>query len=81
LEVKVLQTPTFKNQYKIYDEKTKKSIDEAIQEITKDPTLGKEQKGELESIFVYEFNVGKGEGVLAYSYDKESRQLKFVKIN
>ncbi|MBS0357918.1 MAG: type II toxin-antitoxin system RelE/ParE family toxin [Proteobacteria bacterium] len=73
--MKVLQMPAFKKAYKRLHTNQKKSVDDAITEIIKDPLLGTGKKGDLAGVFVYKFNCIKQEFLLAYEFDIKTRIL------
>ena len=54
-ETHVIQMPLFKRVYKKLHPKKKWIIDNIIQKIIDNPTVGNIKKGELSDIFVYKF--------------------------
>ena len=81
LEVKVLQTPTFKRQYKKLDQPVKKVVEKAIKDIIKDPEIGIEKSGDLSGVYVRKFKQRSQQYLLAYSYDEVSRVLKAIGVH
>lgn len=74
--LRVLDTPTFKKVVKKLFARDKKTVDEAINKIASDPTLGEEKKGDLAGVFVFKFKMNKQEVLLSYGLlpDKEHPQ-------
>lgn len=63
-EIHVSQMPMFKRVYKKLHFKEQVIVDDAIQEIVKNPKLGESKKGDLNGIFVYKFKVNQQEMLL-----------------
>jgi mRNA-degrading endonuclease RelE of RelBE toxin-antitoxin system len=80
LSVNVVQTPTFKKQFKKLDKPIKKFVEEAIRAIIDVPSLGDEKKGDLEGVFVYKFKAKSQLYLLAYKYDIETRELRAIGV-
>lgn len=74
-DVTLLQMPAFKKTYKKLHKQVKKSVDDAIRQIVKNPKIGEEKKGDLSSVFVYKFKISKQEMLLAYEWDVKTRTL------
>lgn len=81
MEVKILQTPTFKKQYKKLDKPIRSKTDEAIKQIIDSPEIGEEKKGDLAGVFVWKFKFKTQQFFLAYSFDEESRELKAIGVH
>lgn len=74
-QVTILQMPGFKKSYKKLHDNEKELVDDAINEIVKNPEIGEEKKGELTGIFVYKFKLKTKEFLLAYEWDPAQRIL------
>ena len=74
-DIKVLQMPDFKRAYKRLHKNQKKSVDQAITDITKDPHLGEPKKGDLVGVYVFKFNSVNQQFLLAYEFDTSNRIL------
>jgi mRNA-degrading endonuclease RelE of RelBE toxin-antitoxin system len=81
LEIRILQTPTFKKQYKKLDTPIRRSADDAIKQILFDPTLGEEKKGDLSGVFVFKFKKKGQLYLLAYKYDESTRELRAIGVH
>ncbi len=73
--IKVLQMPGFKKAYKRIHQNQKDSVDNAVAEIIKDPSLGEAKKGDLARVYVYKFRCVTQLFLLAYEFEKNSRLL------
>lgn len=71
----VQQSAIFKRAYKRLHPNQKVDVDDAIDDIVSDPTLGEAKKGDLAGIFVYKFKCNGQLALLAYEYDSTSRML------
>ena len=67
--------PLFKKAYKKLHSTEKKSVDDAIREIIKNPLAGEEKKGDLAGIFIYKFKFSTKEFLLAYEWNQKLRLL------
>lgn len=73
--VQVLQAATFRRAYKRLHPSQKADVDDAVQAIVEDPTLGEAKKGDLAGVFVYKFKCNNQLALLAYEYDSATRLL------
>ena len=71
----VLQAATFRRAYKRLHSNQKADVDDAVQAIVDDPTLGEAKKGDLAGVFVYKFKCNNQLTLLAYEYDPNTRLL------
>lgn len=76
--VQILQSALFKRAYKRLHPNQKADVDDAINAIVVDPTLGEAKKGDLAGVFVYKFKCNGQLALLAYEYDPSSRLLLLV---
>lgn len=74
-DITVLQMPAFKKAYKKLHKQSKKTVDDAVRDITKNPIIGTEKKGDLVGVFVYKFKIQQQEMLLAYEWDPKARIL------
>ncbi len=56
----------------------KKILDQVIRNITDNPSIGKEKKGDLRGIFVYKFKIKTAEYLLAYRIVGEDLELIMI---
>lgn len=76
--VEVLQTNGFRRAYKRLHPNQKADVDDAIQAIIVDPTLGEAKKGDLAGVYVHKFQCVDRLFLLAYEYDPRTRLLLLV---
>lgn len=73
--VQVLQAAAFRRAYKRLHPNPKADVDDAVQAIVNDPSLGEAKKGDLSGVFVYKFKCNGQPTLLAYEYDPATRLL------
>ena len=66
MPLKVIASPTFARTAKKLHAAGKKALDQAVKDVSGDPTLGEEKRGDLSGVFVYKFKLNKQETLLAY---------------
>ncbi len=76
--IEIRQTNAFTRAYKKLHHNQKDAVDNAVEEIILDPTLGILKKGDLQGIYVYKFDCVNQQFLLAYEYDSASRVLLLV---
>jgi len=59
-------SPSFARVPKKLHTRDKKALDQAVQIIAADPTIGEEKRGDLAGTFVYKFKLNNQETLLAY---------------
>lgn len=79
--INVLQMPAFKKAYKKLHKQSKKVVDDAVRDITKNPKIGTEKKGDLVGVFVYKFKIHQQEMLLAYEWDPKTRVLHALGVH
>jgi mRNA-degrading endonuclease RelE of RelBE toxin-antitoxin system len=67
--------PVFKKAYKKLHKNAKICVDDAIENIVKNPKIGEEKAGDLRNFFVYKFKINSQEYLISYQWDAESRTL------
>lgn len=77
-EILVQQTNGFLRAYKKLRNNQKLTVDQAIADITGNPTLGEAKKGDLSGVYIYKFNCINQLFLLAYEYDPTSRLLLLI---
>ena len=77
---RVLQTPTFKKAVKKLHQNQKKDLDKAIKELSDDPHLGEQKKGDLSFLRVYKFKMNKQLTLLGYSYEDGTVTLELMAL-
>ncbi len=76
--IEIRQTNAFTRAYKKLHNNQKDSVDNAVEDIILDPTLGLMKKGDLQGIYVYKFDCINQRFLLAYEYDPDSKVLLLV---
>lgn len=71
----ILQTLSFKKHVKQLHKSQKKYLDQIIEKISKDPSIGNIKKGDLSGIQVYKFKMVNQSTLLAYKFNKDEIQL------
>ena len=79
--MKIEQTPAFKRIYKKLHGGPKSAVNEAIQRVYADPTIGEEKKQDLKGIYVYKFPVNDVQYLLAYTFDPITLKLLLVGVH
>ncbi len=75
IEIEVLQTHVFAKRRKKLHKNQIKDLDKAITEISKNPMIGTQKKGNLSDVWIYKFKMVKQENLLAYQWDPKTRKL------
>ena len=71
----ILQTPTFRRYVKKMHKNQKKHLDQAINKIVENPSIGEMKKGDLSGVLVYKFKMINQLILLAYQFDDEEDAL------
>ncbi|HET9113240.1 MAG TPA: type II toxin-antitoxin system RelE/ParE family toxin [Burkholderiales bacterium] len=77
-EILVQQTNSFLRAYKKLKNNQKLTVDRAIADIIRNPTLGEAKKGDLSGVYIYKFDCINQLFLLAYEYDPITRLLLLV---
>jgi hypothetical protein len=73
--VQVLQSAMFKRAYKRLHPSQKADVDDAVECIILNPSIGEAKKGDLAGVFVHKFSCTGQLTLLAYEYDPGTRLL------
>jgi len=76
----ILQKPLFQKAYKKLHKNQKRDIDDAIQEIIKDPSIGQSKSGDLSHVRVHKFKMVKQLTLIAYSYEDQTITLTLLAL-
>ena len=71
MPLEILATPSFTRVAKKLHAKEKKFLDQAVEGVAADPTIGEEKKGDLSGVFVYKFKLHHQETLLAYGLNPD----------
>ena len=74
----ISQSRSFERKVKKFSKKQKLQLDEQVERISEDPTIGSEKKGDLRGIHVHKFKIMKIEYLLAYRFVKEDLELIMI---
>lgn len=77
-EIQVIQTNAFLRAYKKLHNNQKDAVDQAVDEIIRDPGIGEAKKGDLVGVYVHKFDCVNQLFLLAYEYDPATRVLLLV---
>ncbi|MFZ4539658.1 type II toxin-antitoxin system RelE/ParE family toxin [Propionivibrio sp.] len=78
MSISLQQKPAFKRAYKKLHANQREAIQAAIRVVLADPGVGQEKKGDLASVYVYEFDCVNQLFLLAYQWDESKRVLLAV---
>lgn len=67
-------THSFKSTAKKLPTKQKLIVENVIEKIANDPTIGEQKKGDLAEVFIYKFKIHHQLMLLAYTYYKSGKQ-------
>ena len=73
--MKIIQSGIFGRKVKKLTKPQKLQLDEAILEIIKHPASGEQKKGDLQSVFVYKFQIGNSTHLVAYRFTEDCLEL------
>ena len=73
--MKIIQSPLFARKVKKFHKDQKLKLDEIIKILAKDPTIGKEKRGDLKDIFIYKFKISTTQYLLAYRFIEDVLEL------
>jgi mRNA interferase RelE/StbE len=76
--MKIIQSRSFERKVKKFTKREKKKLDEEIQKIVDNPSIGSEKKGELRGVFVHKFKIQTGQYLLAYRFLGEHLELIMI---
>lgn len=78
----VLTTSSFERVVKKLHSRDKKVLDEAVKDISKNPFIGEEKRGDLIGVFVYKFKLNTQETLLAYRLQpNKQKPINFVLLS
>jgi mRNA interferase RelE/StbE len=76
--MKIIQSRSFERKVKKFTKREKKNLDEEIQKIVDNPSIGSEKKGELRGVFVHKFKIQTSQYLLAYRFLGENLELIMI---
>jgi mRNA interferase RelE/StbE len=76
--MKIIQSRSFERKVKKFTKREKKKLDEEIQKLIDNPSIGSEKKGELRGVFVHKFKIQTSQYLLAYRFLGENLELIMI---
>ena len=76
--MKIFQSRSFERKVKRFSKREKKKLDEEIQKILNNPSIGSEKKGDLRGVFVHKFKIQTNQYLLAYRFFGENLELIMI---
>ncbi|MDO9528159.1 MAG: type II toxin-antitoxin system RelE/ParE family toxin [Syntrophales bacterium] len=76
--MKILQSRSFERKVKKFTKGQKKKLDEEIQKIIENPSVGSEKKGELRGVHVHKFKIKGDLYLLAYRFFIDGLELIMI---
>ncbi len=73
--MKIIQSPLFARKVKKFHKDQKLELDKVIKKLVKEPTIGKEKRGDLRNIFIFKFKIKTTQYLLAYRFTKDLIEL------
>jgi mRNA interferase RelE/StbE len=64
--MRIIQSRTFEKRVQRFRKQEKKVLDQQIQRIAKDPSIGREKRGELRGVCVHKFKIHATQYLLSY---------------
>ena len=72
---RIFHSPLLGRKTKKLKKQEKAALDDAVLEISRDPTAGEEKVGDLAGVYVYKFKINKQQMLLSYAFDEEEINL------
>ncbi len=76
--MKILQSRSFERKVKKFSKQKKKRLDDQIQKIIDDPSIGSEKRGDLRGVYVHKFKLQTVQHLLSYRFVGENLELIMV---
>ncbi|MCP4352141.1 MAG: type II toxin-antitoxin system RelE/ParE family toxin [Desulfobacterales bacterium] len=76
--MKIIQSGSFERKVKKFTKQEKAELDKHIREITENPSVGIEKKGDLTSVFVHKFKIRNVLYLLAYRFVGDDLELVMI---
>lgn len=79
--MKIIQSRSFDQRVKKFNQAQKKVLDEQIKIIIENPTIGTEKKGDLREVYVHKFKIKTIQYLLAYRFNEDLLELIMIGPN
>ena len=66
--MKIIQSRSFERKVKKFGKREKKVLDNQIQRIIDNPSIGQEKRGDLRGVYVYKFKLQAAQYLLSYRF-------------
>jgi len=76
--MKIIQSRSFEQRVKKFNQAQKMILDEQVRLILKDPDIGDEKKGDLSQVYVHKFKIKTIQYLLAYCFNEEQLELIMI---
>ena len=76
--MKIIQSRSFEQRAKKFNQAQKAILDEQVKLILENPDIGDEKKGDLSEIYVHKFKIKTIQYLLAYRFNEEMLELIVV---
>lgn len=76
--MKIIQTRSFEQRAKKFNQAQKAILDEQVKLILENPDIGDEKKGDLSEIYMHKFKIKTIQYLLAYRFNEEMLELIMV---
>lgn len=76
----IKQSTSFKRTAKKLSKQQKKTLDDEIKKLVKDPKIGEPKKGDLDFLWVHKFKFSNQEFLLGYMYEDDELILTLLKL-
>jgi len=76
--MKIFQSRSFERKVKKFSKLEKKSLDQQVMKITKNPSIGVEKKGDLRGVYVHKFKIKTTQYLLSYRYIGDDLELIMI---
>ena len=73
--MKIIQSRSFEQRVKRFNQTQKIILDEQIKLIIENPTIGTEKKGDLSEVYVHKFKIKTIQYLLAYRFNEDLLEL------
>ncbi len=76
--MKIIQSRSFEQRVKRFNQTQKIVLDEQIKLIIENPTIGTEKKGDLSEVYVHKFKIKTIQYLLAYRFNEDLLELIMI---
>ena len=76
--MKILQSRLFTRSIRKFHRQEKKTLDNEIRKIIRNPEIGQEKRGELKGVFVHKFKLKNIEYLLSYRFIRDDLELIMI---